>query len=174
MRTHEWLGMTTRRRGMARAVRARCAALLLIPLLACGSDGPLAVETQPDAVQAHARWSALAIDRYTVEMKLACFCAVPYTLWHELRIERDQVVSTRLLERVKVDGMAVLPAPATAFPTVTTLFRWIEAERARPGGFLHEAYDVRTGLPVLVTIGTFANDAGTGYELRNLRPLPAQ
>lgn len=152
-----------------RAARAIWRALLLLPLVACGSDGIADVKTQPDAAQARARWGALGLNRYTVEMKLGCFCVPSVTSWHELRVEGNRVVAARMLEPPYTPRTA---AEAALFPTVSALFDRIAEEQERPDGYLEGKYDVLTGLPVQVVVGTLANDAGIAYELRRLRPLP--
>lgn len=146
--------------------------LVLLPLLACGDDALTTVQTQQDPTQARARWDALGVSSYTVEMKLDCFCDQVALLWHELRIEEDHVVSARRLLPAPADRLHLKPAPAACFPTVSTLFARIAAEREKPDGSWQGEYDVHTGLPVNVVVGWLANDSGIRYELRLFRPLP--
>ncbi len=144
-------------------------ALLLLPLLACSADKLNSPFTQPDLGEARERWNALGLERYVVEMKYACFCGFPASRWLVVRVESDSIVSATLLDASDSPDAGPLQLPW--LPTVTTLFERIQAERDRPDGFVEGRYDTATGMPVFAVIGTLANDAGTGYELRRLRRL---
>jgi hypothetical protein len=58
----------------------------------------------------------------------------------------------------------------SSYPTVTGLFDAAIAERSR-GGNVSVTYDLVSGLPARIEVGTVANDAGAMYWLGGLTPL---
>ena len=67
--------------------------VLLVLLGACSLDGPLAPGEQRDLDRARARWESKALKEYTFETRTFCFCDPAISVWTEVRVRNDSVIT---------------------------------------------------------------------------------
>lgn len=109
------------------------------------------------------QWQALGVRDYDVVVTLGCFCPPERTQPTRVEVRDGRVVRATTV----ATGAA---QPADAYPTIDALFeRALEAAAA--GEQLEAAHDERFGWPTRLMIGSLAADAGTLYELRDVRRI---
>lgn len=143
-------------------------AALLGPALACAPDAgglvSTAVEgpaTADDLRERHARWTALDVRDYDMDLAVTCFCPEEYR--RPVTVHVRDGVAARVTPR---EPGAV--RPAAEYPTIDSLFVRAIAERER-GGHVRGTFDRDYAWPTFIEIGTLANDAGTGYTIAAVR-----
>ncbi len=151
-----------------RSLRPLTAAVSLLAVLACGDDGVSPFQMR-QLDRAQATWNAQRLTYYTVEARIACFCAVEVGWWHELTVANDSVIAVR---RVEPGQGETVPNPQW-FATVDEVFRRVRAWNGHMRGNRFEAeFDAVTGLPLEVNLITSPDiaDGGAGYYFRALKP----
>ena len=166
--------MTRTSRFLAAGIALAAAATVACAGGSTGSPESIALSAAGDTVagsgqlaelqQRRSAWVARGIDDYRVDMQIVCFCAGD--------IRRPAVVEVRDGAVVGVlDRETGKPLQdAERFPSITKLFDEAIA-MAGGGGHVSVAWDRALDYPARIEIGTLANDAGTQYELSNLRRL---
>jgi hypothetical protein len=132
--------------------------------VAVSSDTVNGTGSLSELQQRRAAWIARGIVDYRVQLAISCFCATDFTRPVLIEVRRGVVTTVWDLETAK--RLTTL----SSYPTVTGLFDAAIAERSR-GGNVSVTYDVVSGLPVRIEVGTVANDAGAMYWLGGLTPL---
>jgi hypothetical protein len=108
--------------------------------------------------QRRAAWVARGIKDYRYQLRQTCFCVAEAIRPKLLEVRGGTVARAWDL----ATGKEVIDT--RGFPTITTLFDDAIATRAS-GGPVRVTYDRALGIPVLLEIGTLANDAGVGYKV---------
>lgn len=112
---------------------------------------------------ARGRWEARKPTAYAYTLEISCFCIQRGVYAVEARDGRVASVRTEAGESVPEDRLPYIL-------TVDQLFQRI-GEAAGEGTPTRIVYDPALGYPAEAEIGTLANDAGTLYRIRGLRPL---
>ena len=159
---------------MPRPVRtlALLAACALLTAAACrepaGAVGPVFVSTsvRDESSIEHLRarqrqWAALGLADYDFDFAASCFCAPSFTQPATVHVRGGRVA------RVTPRG-GHPAAELGAYPTIDDLFARAIAARQQDD-VVEAEFDQRFGYPTTITIGTLANDAGTRYEIANVR-----
>src|SRR4051812_1893828 len=89
---------------------------------ACGSDGPLAPGEQRELERAKNLWSSRGLTSYVYETRTLCFCPPAISVWTQVTVRNDTVISAVALTQLPSAGQL----PLTAWPTVTRLFEVVE------------------------------------------------
>ncbi len=153
---------------MTSDARKALPALLAPLLLACGS-GPLAPAHELE--RNLALWRAQAIDSYTYDYQLHCFCGGPAIQPVTIEVREGEVV--RVTSRDT--GEPLDPEHLEDFPTVEELFETIRDALERDPFRFEAIYDPELGHPreVFVDFEEQVNDEERGFTAANLEAAPA-
>jgi hypothetical protein len=148
----------------------RLAVLLFVA--ACGA-GPLEPAERREFENAQRKWTGHALEAYSYEVRVGCFCPPELNAWTRVTVVRDSIVRTEALEPLPYTGGQ--PLPLSWWPTVQELF--IAITNARRSDYTKDIvaqYDTDYGYPRRIEIECKSNiaDCGTHYEARNLTPQP--
>ncbi len=141
----------------------------VVALLAC-SEGALEPAPITAVNDANARWQALALTSYRVDVRQECFCSPDDQKWYEVRVVNNSVREVWPLEPINPE---ISRRPH--FPTISEVYGLLAAAPQPPTTLFRGEFDPRTGLPLRVWLGyPSANDSGVYYEFRNLRAGTSQ
>lgn len=144
-------------------------AFLLSASAACTASGaqpggtPAPAESG-DAAAAQRTWEARRPAAYAYDLAISCFCIHRGEYTVEVRNGAITSVRTRTV------GASPEPPRVEYMMTVDQLFSAIR-EASQNGTPVRATYHAQWGYPTEAEIGTLANDAGTLYRIKNLRPL---
>lgn len=144
---------------------------LLLALAACSLDGPLAPDERRELDHARGRWESKGLKEYTFETRTFCFCEPAISIWTEVRVRNDSVVSATALSALPA---GFTPATLQAWHTVPQLFDVVASSAT--SNFTRDisvTYDDELGYPRLIDVRCHENiaDCGVTYEARNLRTI---
>ncbi|MGI9628662.1 MAG: DUF6174 domain-containing protein [Longimicrobiales bacterium] len=140
-------------------------AALLLTTVACGN--PFGVEDRERIQAQKAIWESQALDDYTFETRLRCFCA--FVEWVEVTVEADTVVSVAPLESTDVPAWLL-----ENHPTIDDLFTTLEEAVDQNAVQIDVSWHETLGYPTTFFIDYQLNvaDEELGQEVRVLTPTP--
>jgi hypothetical protein len=144
---------------------------LLISLSACSLSGPLAADGRRELDNARERWQSRSLKEYTFETRTFCFCDPVISIWTEVRVRNDSIVSATPLTALPQGSTA---ASTAAFRTVPQLFDVVTASASSSfARTVTATYDDEFGYPRVIDVRCQENvlDCGVTYEARNLRAI---
>jgi uncharacterized protein DUF6174 len=131
----------------------RLSSFALVAILAAGCASPAEPHTN-DVAFAHAQWLALHPSSYSFNLWIGAFASIPGPI--HITVANGQMTSaldptgTPLqLSAITIDGL------------------WARILSARQNGTLNSAEFSLSGVPTDVDMGTWANDGGVHYTVRN-------
>lgn len=148
--------------------------LVMFGLMSCAGDGPLSPGERRDLNRARDTWNAHRPSEYIYEFRETCFCTPQLTVWNEVRVRGDSVVSVTRIDPLPA-GFTEASLPANNWPTVPWLFNLIDATgRADGVADVSATYDPDFGYPRTIDVRCPAGylDCGASYQARNLRAAP--
>ena len=157
--------------GMARSLAWSRATALVAAMLLAGCEGdPFSSGEIHQLESAQRLWNSTRPQRYSIEIRLGCFCGNSLADFTRLDIHGDSVIAAHAL----TGGQ---DPPAIGWPTVDNIFGYLRDLADNDDEYIKDAwarYDAQWGYPAefRVTCTENVTDCGAVYELRNLQPLP--
>jgi hypothetical protein len=133
-----------------------------------GETGELVEPWLRELDEARARWEALGLERYTIELSRGCFCPVEFVGPFRVMVADGRIES---VEYAPGGPKGKPPAEATRFiPSVEGLFAEIEEANVTGAAEVRVTYDLETGVPTDIYIDQIAEavDEEISYEVRLL------
>jgi hypothetical protein len=133
-----------------------------------GETGELVEPWLRELDEARARWEALGLDHYTIELSRGCFCPVEFVGPFRVTVADGRVES---VEYARSDMTGKPPAEAVRLmPSVESLFAEIAEANLTGAAEVRVTYDPETGVPTDIYIDQIAEavDEEISYEVRLL------
>lgn len=134
-------------------MRLSCFALIAIFGVGCASTTVPLPHTN-DVDFAHAQWLAFHPSSYSFDLSIAAFARIPGPI--HITVANGQMTSAVDASRTPIQ-----------FPTITIDTIWARILSARQNGTLNSAEFTMAGVPTDADMGSWANDGGVHYTIRN-------
>lgn len=139
---------------------------LLSTVAACTPPAP-PTDAPPaggSAAAAQATWEARRPAAYAYDLTIACMCI--HRGEYRVEVRNGEIASVR-------DAATGAPSPESRVEWIVTVDRLFEVMRqaTAAGTPVRAVYDPELGYPTEAEVGMLADDSGTLYTIRKLRPL---
>ena len=145
---------------------ALIAVLAILSVAACTPPAPAtgAPQAGGSVAAARATWEARGPKAYAYDLTIACMCI--HRGEYRVEVRNGEITSVR-------DAATGAPSPESRVEWIVTVDRLLEVmqQASVAGTPVRAVYHPELGYPTEAEIGMLADDSGTLYTIRNLRPL---